>query len=91
MSKETKQAYGYIVRHGHREDGLTTSQSFIIFADDVVMADKWIEHDVKQQIEEEKHEDDNGNVVNWWWKYYSVEQVPVSKFNKDCANIIWLE
>ncbi len=91
MLKEMKKAYGYIVRNGCYEDALTTSRSFIIFADGVIAANKWIEDYIKQQIEGDKREDDDGNVVNWWWKYYSMEKIPVSEFDKDCCNIVWLE
>lgn len=83
-------AYGYIVRNGCQQDWFPTRCDFIVFADDVSDADKYIEDYIKGEIEKEKHKDDDGNIVNYWWKYYSVEKVSVSKFDNDFANIVWL-
>ena len=84
------QAYGYTVRNGCYEDALYTSHPFIIFAENDIVADEWIERYIKRQIEDDKYQNDDGNIVNWWWKYYSVEKAPPSKFDGTSTNIVWL-
>ena len=87
-----KQAYGYIVRNGCKAEDFSVRCQFIIFADSSVYADKYIQTEyIEKEIEREKYKDDDGNMVNHWWKFYSVEKVPVSKFDNDSANIVWLE
>ncbi len=86
-----KQAYGYIVKNGCYEDNLSGLHPFIVFADEIDIADAFIERYVKKAVEEEKYTNDLGETMNWWWKYYAVEKVPVSKFDSSFANIIWLE
>lgn len=88
--KIMKDAYGFVIRNGHSENHLCSSCNFIVFADTLDEANKFIEKKVKQFIEEDKYENDDGEIVNWWWKYHSVERVFLSTFDNSCVGVAWI-